>query len=288
MPRRSIAGAKINGSTGGYGLSDMNKKIIKLMIIAAVVSALVADLGAFSYALSPWRQLTGKFSRGSEMEIQKREQPRGNKQGDGNAGAAAEDGFEASPVPKDVADRMAGGSYPADAGIPLDELRFIKVLYIDFDGNTRQGELVANKLVADDLLDIFRILYEKKYPIAQIRLIDDYGADDEKSMAANNTSAFCWREIAGGGGMSLHSYGVAVDINPLLNPYMRLSDDGSQIVLPAEGEKYLDRSQRLPGMIVEGDACYEAFASHGWEWGGDWTGMKDYQHFSKPLPEGAL
>jgi hypothetical protein len=110
-----------------------------------------------------------------------------------------------------------------------------------------------------------------------MRLVDDYGGGDRRSMAANNTSAFNCRSVVGRPGVwSQHSYGWAIDINPVQNPFVM----SGGTVLPPAGEAYVDRSRRAPGMIHRGDVVYRAFASIGWEWGGDWSSSKDYQHFS--------
>ena len=121
---------------------------------------------------------------------------------------------------------------------------------------------------------IFRRLYEIGYPIASMRLVDDFGGDDDASMSANNTSAFNCRPVTGGGGFSEHSYGTAIDVNPVQNPYL-----AGSTVLPAEGRQYVDRPDS-PGVIHAGDEVVQAFADHGFRWGGTWSGPIDYQHFS--------
>ena len=128
--------------------------------------------------------------------------------------------------------------------------------------------------VADGVVAIFRTLYGIDYPIASLRFVDDFGGDDDASMAANNTSAFNCRPVTGGGGFSEHSYGTAIDLNPVQNPYV-----SGRLVLPEQGRAYLARSP-APGVILAGDAVVTAFADHGWSWGGAWSGPIDYQHFS--------
>ena len=129
--------------------------------------------------------------------------------------------------------------------------------------------------VADAVLSAFRQIYDSGFPIARMQLVDDYGADDDRSMAADNTSAFNCRPVTGGTGFSQHSYGNAIDINPVENPYVR-----GTLVLPPEGAAFADRENVRPGMIVPGDAVSSAFAAIGWVWGGDWVTLKDFQHFS--------
>lgn len=179
--------------------------------------------------------------------------------------------------------RITGLSYPADdrgAPIDYDELRYIHILYVDFDGVTHEGELIVNRLVAAEVTDIFYQLYKASYPLASVRLVDDYGEpfNDNLSMADNNSSAFCFRKVTGSNKYSRHAYGLAIDINPVMNPYI----DGDRVA-PAAGEAYLDRSLKLRGMIDHSDLCYKLFISYGWTWGGDFRGDKDYQHFSKTV-----
>ena len=141
--------------------------------------------------------------------------------------------------------------------------------------------MVCNRQIVDDLLYIFRKLYEAEYPIARMRLIDEYEADDHRSMADNNTSCFCYRRIAGSNSLSKHSRGMAVDVNPLYNPCLYVR---SGRVLPPEGKAYAhDRAKRkgIPGKIDSADLCYRLFLSRGFRWGGSWRSLKDYQHFEK-------
>ena len=116
---------------------------------------------------------------------------------------------------------MRGVSYPEDAEVKLSDLRYLRLSYVDFDGQEQVGELVCNKAIAEDLVAIFRDLYEARYPIRSIRLIDDYSGDDEASMAADNTSCFNYRKKTGMRELSKHALGLAIDINPFENPYVR-------------------------------------------------------------------
>lgn len=158
--------------------------------------------------------------------------------------------------------------------VALSGLRYLTVTYRGFDGADHQGELVVAASVADDVLSIFGSLYSADYPIASLRLVDDFGGSDDDSMAANNSSAFNCRPVTGGGGFSEHSYGTAIDLNPVQNPYL-----SGSLVLPEAGRDYADR-QPAPGVIEPGDAVVTAFAEHGWTWGGTWKAPVDYQHFS--------
>lgn len=184
--------------------------------------------------------------------------------------------FSSEPIPLSVETRMRGNSFPEDAAIKLDDLRYLKLSYIDFEGNEQVGEMVCNKSISDDLLEIFRSLHEARYPIRSIRLIDDFGGDDDASMAADNTSCFNFRRKTGMRELSKHALGLAVDINPLENPYVRPNR-----VKPSGAVGFADRSKDFPHKIDKDDLCYRLFREHGFTWGGAWRSVKDYQHFEK-------
>ena len=176
--------------------------------------------------------------------------------------------------------RMMGKSYKEECTTPREELRYLRVLHYNKVGEELQGELVCHKDIADDLLAIFRELYQAKYPIERMVLIDEYDADDEASMRANNTSAFNFRKASGMRTLSKHSTGMAIDINPLYNPLVK-HREGRTRVYPSNATPYIDRSQDFPYKIVKGDLCYRLFKKYGFSWGGDWKSSKDYQHFEK-------
>lgn len=191
------------------------------------------------------------------------------------------EGFSYTKLTDELKKRITGKSYPkddTDMKISYDDLRYIKLLHYDFDGNVQEGELIVNKKLADEVMEIFYELYKAKYPFTSIRLVDDFEGDDTQSTEANNTSAFNYRLVAGTKSLSLHSYGTAIDINPMRNPYIK-----NGRVSPKNGEEYADRSRDFPGKIDRDDLVYKLFTEHGWEWGGDWKSVKDYQHFSKDL-----
>lgn len=189
--------------------------------------------------------------------------------------------FTAQPVPDSVFQRMKGRSYPHDCTIPRSDLRYLRLSHVDADGREHVGEMVCNKAIAQDILDIFCELYRQKYPIERIRLIDDYEASDERSMRDNNTSSFCFRKVSGTTKLSKHALGMAVDVNTLYNPYVRTGKDGRRIVEPSTAVKYVDRTRSFPYKIVKGDLLYRLFLQHGFQWGGSWRTMKDWQHFEK-------
>ena len=189
--------------------------------------------------------------------------------------------FSVSPISDDLRIRMEQCSYKKLGGVIWDDLRYLQVLHRDFDGNAMVGELVCNKLIANDLLEIFKALYQAAYPIEKMRLIELYDGDDEASMRDNNTSCFNQRFITAGSGISKHSFGVAIDINPRYNPYLKIRAAGKTVVKPAGSTDYLQRDAQFPYKIAKGDLCYRLFRQHGFRWGGDWISGKDYQHFEK-------
>jgi hypothetical protein len=173
----------------------------------------------------------------------------------------------------DLADRMRPSSWRAGCPVPLRDLRYVRVSFLRFDGTAGYGRLVVHEDVARSVVGVFRTLYEQRFPIRRMRLVDAYGGSDDASMAADNTSAFNCRKVTGGTTWSEHSYGRAVDVNPVQNPYVA----GSTVAPPA-GASYVDRSPLRKGMVTPG--VRSAFAAIGWTWGGSWTTKKDYQHFS--------
>lgn len=189
--------------------------------------------------------------------------------------------FRTEMISDAVFKRMNGRSYQANKYIGRKDLRYLRLLHYDDKGRILTGEMVCNKAIANDLIDIFRELYKAHYPIERIRLIDDYGADDERSMRANNTTCFCFRNISGSSKLSKHSLGLAVDINPLYNPHYRKSKTGKVSVSPSNAMKYVKRNDKFPYKIERGDLLYRLFIRHGFRWGGAWRHSKDYQHFEK-------
>jgi D-alanyl-D-alanine carboxypeptidase-like protein len=193
--------------------------------------------------------------------------------------AAVRPSFEASSAALDPATRrrIKGSSWHPGCPVGLDDLRLLRLTHWGFDGQVHSGRLVVHRAAAAAVITAMRSLYRHRYPIRRMRLVDAYGADDHRSMAADNTSAFNCRFINGQPGVwSQHAYGKAIDINPVENPYV----SGSGFVSPPAGGPYADRSGRAAGMIHGADATVRAFASVGWGWGGRWDWPKDYQHFS--------
>lgn len=157
--------------------------------------------------------------------------------------------------------------------VPLAGLRYVTLTYQGFDGRAHTGELVVRRDLARAVVSAFRRLYAQRFPIRRMRLVDDYRGNDNASMNANNTSAFNCRAVTGGSAWSQHSYGGAIDINPVQNPYVTGSN-----VAPTQGASYVDRTPLRRGMFTP--AARSAFTDLGWGWGGRWRSLKDYMHVS--------
>ena len=201
--------------------------------------------------------------------------------------------FEILPIGDEVFARIYGNSFPTGGGITTDQLCYLRVLHVDFNGETRIGEIIVNAAAAEDTLEVFRELYDAGYQIRRMVLVDTYydagwpefahmergNQADSVSIAYDNTSAFNYRVASNNSGMlSNHAMGRAIDLNPLENPYVYT--DGS-VDGPDECLAYADRSQAAAWnhMITSDDLAVSVFQSHGFSWGGYWEGDKDYQHF---------
>ncbi len=168
-----------------------------------------------------------------------------------------------------------GVSWRTGCPVAPKDLRLLTMSYVNFGGTESMGEIVVHADSAADILVVFERLYIARYPIQSMRTINEFGGSDDASMEANNTSAFNCRNAVFRTTWSEHAYGRALDVNPLVNPYVKNS-----VVLPEAGRKFADRSIHNPALIRDGDAVVEAFDSIGWAWGGRWSTVKDYQHFS--------
>jgi hypothetical protein len=174
-----------------------------------------------------------------------------------------------------VRKRITGSSWHRGCPVPRRDLRLIRLNHWDFGRDLERGRLIVNEDEKHEVVLAMRALFHARFPIRKMNLVDRYGADDRRSMAADNTSAFNCRFVAGTSRWSEHAFGRAIDINPVENPYV----SGSHVSPPA-GRPYVDRSRNAKGMIHHGDEVWDAFRDVGWRWGGDWSGTKDYQHFS--------
>jgi len=192
--------------------------------------------------------------------------------------------FRAEILPLDAAvrARIENKSWrEAEARCPrLDELAFVTLDHVTFDGGVARGELVVAAALASRTVDLFRRLYQLGFPIRQMKLVDDYDASDDRSMSADNSSAFNYRAIAGTSLLSQHALGRAIDINPVENPWRK-----PERIVPVEGIPFADRTNVRPGMIVRPGPVVAVFDECGWEWGGDWRHAFDDHHivWSRPL-----
>ncbi len=183
--------------------------------------------------------------------------------------------FEARPLSLDERTTMIGVSWREGCPVPLDDLRRVELSYWHFDGAPRAGALVVHEGAVDVVRAAFAAAFDERFPFERIEPIEAFDGSDDLSMARNNTSAFNCRAITGGEGFSEHSYGHAIDINPVQNPYVR-----GEVVLPPAGDLYLDRAELRPGMLGPESALVRVFRDAGWGWGGSWTRVVDYQHVS--------
>lgn len=178
------------------------------------------------------------------------------------------------PISPELAQEMIGVSWEEGCPVPIEDLRLVSMNHWGFDDASHDGELVVHEDVAEDVAGVFGQLYEARFPIRRMERIEHYGGSDDASMAADNTSAFNCRAITGGTRYSIHSYGKAIDINTIENPYV-----SGDLVLPPAGADYLDRDNVRPGMILAKDFVVKAFKKIGFKWGGYWDDPIDYQHF---------
>ncbi len=180
--------------------------------------------------------------------------------------------YEVAPVSAD----LVHASWRDECPLHFDQLSLLILTHWNFDGEVVRGPMIVNTAVVPDVVEVFADLFDIGFPIERIQLVDDYGGDDRAAMRANVTSGFNCRFVDGTDRWSNHAFGLAIDINPLINPWAR---EGN--VLPVEGEAYTDRGLDLPGMINLGDEAITIFEEVGWSWGGVWQSA-DYMHFSKP------
>ncbi|MEO9175560.1 MAG: M15 family metallopeptidase [Gaiellales bacterium] len=179
-------------------------------------------------------------------------------------------------IPSATRATMTGRSWHAGCPVSLDDLRLVTLSYVGFDGRTHAGTLVVNRSATGAIVTVFRRLYDERFPIRRMLPVDAYGGSDFDSIEADNTSSFNCRSATGSTHWSQHAYGLAIDLNPIENPYL---DDGKSS--HRASTPYLDRARVRPGMAVRGGALVAAFASVGWGWGGSWSGsVQDTQHFS--------
>ncbi|HSJ36288.1 MAG TPA: M15 family metallopeptidase [Acidimicrobiia bacterium] len=185
-----------------------------------------------------------------------------------------DDRFRSSvgPVPADV---LARSTWTEECPVSPEDLAYVTVTFRGFDGLAHTGELIVAESVATDLVSVFEAIYVADFPLEEMRVTSSADLEAAPTGDGNATSGFACRPVTGGQRWSEHALGLAIDVNPFHNPYVR-----GDLVLPELAGDYLDRTRRLPGMITEGDAVTRAFDAIGWKWGGRWSSLKDYQHFS--------
>ena len=188
--------------------------------------------------------------------------------------------YYSEDVPSAIRDMMWGVTISERSIINFDDLSYLSMTYYGYDNAYHVGHMVVDKRLANEVIEIFEQLCINKFPIEKMQLPCEFGGVDEVSMTANNTSAFNDRPLDDYGSLSYHQLGQAIDINPLYNPYINFTNNDIQ---PKAGEVYLDRNREDVGMIKNDSFCVQLFKKYGWEWGGDWSGLKDYQHFEKSI-----
>ena len=190
--------------------------------------------------------------------------------------------YSIHPITDNIKERMIkGNSYRAGCPVKLKDLRYLRLKYIGFDNKEHMGELIVHKSIAKEMVEIFRKLYNIKYPIKQMRLVSDFNGSDFKSIEADNTSAFNCRLVEGTNRWSKHAYGKAIDINPIENPYVKNGYTSHKKSYPFIKRVRVNNSAPYRAMILKNDYITKLFKAYGYRWGGDWRCCKDYQHFDK-------
>lgn len=182
-----------------------------------------------------------------------------------------------SPIPRSIQKQIKVYTWHQGCPVPLKKLRYLTLSYWGFDKKPHQGSLIVNQVLATEVIQIFKLLYLHRFPLERMELMDAFKGNDQAAMTANNTSAFNCRDLSNKPGIfSQHSYGRALDINPRINPYV-----AGQLVLPPEASPFSDRSKPYRGKISLNTLIYRLFIQYGWDWGGNWYDVQDYQHFEK-------
>jgi hypothetical protein len=189
--------------------------------------------------------------------------------------------FNIQEVPVNIIKRMQQlGIWAADCPVLIEKLRLLHIMHYNFAGKKLQGEIIVHERVASDILKIFTELMQVKFPIQSVKLIDEFHGSDELSMNSNNSSCFNFRKIDGSAQISNHSYGLAIDINPVQNPCIITNDGFDKKIMPQPGENFLNRGDVRAGMV---ESVVEIFNRNGFsDWGGKWNNPIDYHHFQVP------
>ncbi len=168
--------------------------------------------------------------------------------------------------------------------VSFTDLRYLHILHYDFEGNPIEGELVCNSAIAQDLMEIFYQLYQNEYRLGSVLLIDEFDGNPDAAREANNSYCFYYDAAQETTTASKHSYGLAVDINPLYNPHITYEESGATGISPPSASSYADRNQDFAYKIDENDLCYKLFTQYGFTWGGNRNNEKNYSHFQKAAP----
>ncbi len=185
-------------------------------------------------------------------------------------------------APKLKEKMIEGNSWHRGCPVDVVDLRYLKLTYVDFDGIDQVGELIVHKSIANDMVNIMQELYDVRYPIYKMQLVSDYKANDWQSIEAGNTSAFNCRRATGSKKWSKHSYGRAIDINPIENPYVsRKGHISHRASLKYKRRRHIDNTPSDRAVLLKDDEVTLIFKKYGFTWGGDWRSVKDYQHFVK-------
>ena len=189
--------------------------------------------------------------------------------------------FKSDEVPNQyIKSMIKHGIWNNNAPVKIEDLRLITVIHLGFDQKRHQGKLICHKIIDQNIIAIFEELLAKNFYINKVNLIDKYQGNDHKSMIDNNSSAFNYRYINNSNKLSIHSFGLAIDINPVQNPCIIIDEDNNVSVLPKKGVNYLNRSKQKPGMI---EPVVNIFSKYGFsQWGGNWQNPIDYHHFQLP------
>lgn len=284
-------------------IKEILKYSLILLLVIAIFSVLSRKLGGKKGTLLDYEQARQESLDAEETPSAENDSADSSASLHYNGSSSPErvsykEGFYYEPLSNDLISYITGISYPAlpseapegtlnvgeQNDISYADLRYVHIIHYNFDGKLAEGELICHNSIAEDLVEIFYDLYASEYQIEKVTLIENYNGDDTASMADNNTSCFNYRMVDGTKSLSRHALGLAIDINPLYNPYIRYDKKGGQTVSPVEGEAYADRTVSFPYKIDPDDLCYRLFTEHGFTWGGNWNSSKDYQHFQKALP----